>query len=313
MKLSVVIPCYNEEGNISLMHEKLIRALEDIKYELIFINDGSFDKTYDKLNEIYEKDKKHVKVINFSRNFGKDAAIYAGLANSKGNYTVIIDGDLQQNPKYLIKMMEFLDNNSEYDQIAMVNKKRPNEGFLARVLKSSFYKFINKLSDVKFENGASDFRMMRKEMVKSVISLTENNRFSKGIFAWVGFKTKYLAYEVEDRHSGKTKFNLTKSFKYAVNGIVNFSVKPLKIATVVGFLFSSISFIYLIFIIFKTLITGIDVPGYPSLICLILFLGGLNLLAIGIVGEYISKMYLEVKNRPIYIAKNTLGFEDDIL
>lgn len=313
MKLSVIIPCYNEEGNVKLMHEKLSSALKDIKYELIFINDGSKDNTYNKLKEEYEKDKTHIKVINFSRNFGKDAAIYAGLSNSKGKYSVIIDGDLQQNPNYLLKMIEFLDNNPEYDQVAMVNKKRPNESLLAKILKSTFYKFINRLSEIKFENGASDFRMLRKEMVKSIVSLSENNRFSKGIFAWVGYNTKYLPYEVEDRHSGKTKFNLIKSFKYAINGIINFSVKPLKISTITGFLFSSISFIYLIYILISTIVTGNPVPGYPSLICLILFLGGLNLLAIGIVGEYISKMYLEVKDRPIYIAKNTLGFEDEIL
>ena len=313
MKLSVIIPCYNEEGNVKLMHEKLSSALKDIKYELIFINDGSKDNTYNKLKEEYEKDKTHIKVINFSRNFGKDAAIYAGLSNSKGKYSVIIDGDLQQNPNYLLKMIEFLDNNPEYDQVAMVNKKRPNESLLAKILKSTFYKFINRLSEIKFENGASDFRMLRKEMVKSIISLSENNRFSKGIFAWVGYNTKYLPYEVEDRHSGKTKFNLIKSFKYAINGIINFSVKPLKISTITGFLFSSISFVYLIYILISTIVTGNPVPGYPSLICLILFLGGLNLLAIGIVGEYIAKMYLEVKDRPIYIAKNTLGFEDEIL
>ena len=165
----------------------------------------------------------------------------------------------------------------------------------------------------QFENGTSDFRMFRHSVVESIISLKENNRFSKGIFSWVGYKTKYMEYTVEDRHSGKSNFNLKNSFKYAWNGIVNFSVKPLKIATVVGTLISFVSFIYLLVIIIKTLITGGDVPGYPSLICVMLFLGGLNLLATGIVGEYISKMYLEIKSRPIYVAKNTLGFDDDIL
>ena len=172
---------------------------------------------------------------------------------------------------------------------------------------------MNQLSDTKFHNGASDFRMFRKNVVDAIVSLGENNRFSKGIFSWVGFKTKYLNYEVEDRHSGKSNFNLIKSFKYAWYGIVNFSVKPLKLATIGGILSSSFAFIYLIVILIKTLITGADVPGYPSLICVVLLLGGLNLLAVGILGEYISKMYLEIKRRPIYVAKNTLGFDDDVL
>lgn len=313
MKLNVVIPCYNEEGNIALLHEKLTETLSDISYELIFVNDGSLDNTYHKLEELYNKDPKHVKVINFSRNFGKDAAIYAGLSNSKAQYTTIVDADLQQNPKYIIEMLNFLDANNEYDAVAMVNKKRPNEKFIARFLKDAFYKFMNKLSDTKFHNGASDFRTFRYSVVKSIVSLGENNRFSKGIFSWVGFNTKYLEYEVEDRHSGKSNFNLIKSFKYAWHGIVNFSVKPLRLATTLGVISSLSAFIYLIVTFIKTLITGSDVPGYPSLICVMLLLGGLNLLATGILGEYIAKMYLEIKKRPIYVAKNTLGFDDDIL
>ena len=313
MKLDVIIPCYNEEGNITLMHEKLSEALSEIKYNLIFVNDGSKDKTIEKLNDIYKLDPKHVKVINFSRNFGKDAAMYAGLSHSNAEYAVIIDGDLQQNPKYLLEMLNFLETNKDYDQISMINNTRKKENGIIKLLKSMFYNFMNKLSDTHFENGASDFRMFRHSVVESIISLKENNRFSKGIFSWVGYKTKYMEYTVEDRHSGKSNFNLKNSFKYAWNGIVNFSVKPLKIATVVGTLISFVSFIYLLVIIIKTLITGGDVPGYPSLICVMLFLGGLNLLATGIVGEYISKMYLEIKSRPIYVAKNTLGFDDDIL
>ncbi len=313
MKLNVVIPCYNEEGNIALMHEKLTNTLKDINYELIFINDGSKDNTYQKLEDIYKLDPKHVKVINFSRNFGKDAAIYAGLSNAKAEYTTIVDADLQQNPKYIIEMLNFLETNKDYDAVAMVNQKRPNEKVIARILKGAFYKFMNKLSDTKFHNGASDFRMFRSNVVKSIVSLGENNRFSKGIFSWVGFNTKYLEYEVEERHSGKSNFNLIKSFKYAWHGIVNFSVKPLRLATTFGVISSLSAFIYLIVTLIKTLITGSDVPGYPSLICVMLLLGGLNLLATGILGEYIAKMYLEIKKRPIYVAKNTLGFDDDIL
>lgn len=313
MKLNVIIPMYNEEGNVLLIHQKLSETLKDIKYELIFINDGSIDKTYEKLEEIYNKDKSHIKVINFSRNFGKDAAIYAGMKASKAKYTTIIDGDLQQNPKYILKMIEFLEQNDDYDQVAMVNKNRAKDNFINKIFKNSFYTFINILSDTKFHKGASDFRTFRKNVVEAITSLGENNRFSKGLFSWVGFNTKYMPYEVEDRHSGKSSFNLTSSFKYAWQGIVNFSIKPLKLATIIGFISSFGAFIYFLIVIIKTLIEGSSVPGYPSLICVILFIGGLNLLAIGILGEYISKMYLEIKKRPIYVTKNKLGFDDDIL
>ncbi len=313
MKLNVIIPMYNEEGNVALMYKALSDTLKDIKYELIFINDGSKDKTYDMLSDIYNNDKKHVRVINFSRNFGKDAAIYAGLAHSKAKYTVIVDGDLQQNPRYLLEMMLFLEENDDYDVVAMVNEDRKKEGAIVKLLKNGFYSFMNILSDTKFHKGASDFRMFRRGVVEAILTLPENNRFSKGIFSWVGFKTKYMKYDVEDRHSGKSNFNIKSSFRYAWQGILNFSVKPLKVATVLGTIFSLFSFIYLLVVIIKTLITGADVPGYPSLICIILLLGGLNLMAVGILGEYISKMYLEIKKRPIYVAKNKLGFEDDIL
>ncbi len=313
MKLNVIIPMYNEEGNAALMHKTLTDTLKDLKYEIIFVNDGSTDKTAEILKDIYDNDKKHVKVINFSRNFGKDAAIYAGLSHSKAKYTVIVDGDMQQNPKYLIQMMLFLDEHDDYDIVAMVNEDRKKESGFVKLLKNAFYSFMNILSDTKFKKNASDFRMFRRGVVEAILSLPENNRFSKGIFSWVGFKTKYMKYDVEDRHSGKSNFNIKSSFKYAWQGIINFSVKPLKIATVLGIIFSLFAFIYLIVILIKTLALGADVPGYPSLICVILLLGGLNLMAIGILGEYISKMYLEIKKRPIYVAKNKLGFEDDIL
>lgn len=313
MKLNVIIPCYNEDGNILIFHEKISEVLKEIKYRLIFINDGSSDKTEEKLVSLYNKDKNHIRIINFSRNFGKEAAMYAGLIHSNAEYTCILDADLQHNPNYLLKMIDILDNNPEYDQVCMINKKRTNEIFLAKILKKLFYKIINKISDTEFKTGASDFRMFRKNVVEAINSLKENNRFSKGIFSWVGFNTKYIPYSVEKRYSGKSKFNIIKSFKYAWHGILNFSIQPLKLATRIGTIISSCSFIYLIYIFIDTLITGSKVPGYPSLICIILLLGGLNLLAIGILGEYISKMYLEVKNRPIYVAKNKIGFDDEIL
>lgn len=314
MKLNVVIPMFNEEGNVALLHKALSDALKDIKYELIFVNDGSRDKTYSMLKDIYDNDQKHVRVINFSRNFGKDAAIYAGLAHAKAKYTAVIDADLQQNPKYLLEMMDVLDKEEDVDVVSMVNETRDKENGLVKFLKNGFYSFINVLSDTKFHKGASDFRMFRYGVVEAILSLGENNRFSKGIFSWVGFNTKYLPYKVEDRHSGKSNFNIKSSFKYAFNGIINFSVKPLKLATIIGTVCSSVSFIYLLVVLIKTLITGADVPGYPSLICVTLLLGGFNLMAVGILGEYIAKMYIEIKKRPIYVAKNKLGFDkDDVL
>lgn len=311
MKLNVVIPMFNEEGNVALLHKALSDALKDIKYELIFVNDGSRDKTYSMLKDIYDNDQKHVRVINFSRNFGKDAAIYAGLAHAKAKYTAVIDADLQQNPKYLLEMMDVLDKEEDVDVVSMVNETRDKENGLVKFLKNGFYSFINVLSDTKFHKGASDFRMFRFGVVEAILSLGENNRFSKGIFSWVGFNTKYLPYKVEDRHSGKSNFNIRRSFKYAFDGIINFSVKPLKLATIIGTICSSVSFIYLLVVLIKTLITGADVPGYPSLICVTLLLGGLNLMAVGILGEYIAKMYIEIKKRPIYVAKNKLGFDND--
>ena len=311
MKLNVIVPCYNEEGNVELLHKKLSEALKEIDYELIFVNDGSKDNTYEKLNELYSIDKKHIRVINFSRNFGKDAALFAGLSHANAVYTVIIDGDCQQNPKYLLEMMDYLDKHEDIDQVAMINKTRDKEGIITKMLKGTFYSFINMISDTKFVKGASDFRMFRKNVVTAINQLPENNRFSKGIFSWIGFNTHYMEYKVEERHSGKAFFNIKNQFKYAVNGIINFSVKPLRIATFMGSLFSTGSFIYLLVIIIQTLATGADVPGYPSTICIILLLGGLQLLAVGILGEYISKAYLETKKRPIYLTKNKLGFNDE--
>lgn len=314
MKLNVIIPCYNEEGNINILYKKLEENLVNIDYKLIFVNDGSKDKTIKKLKELYEKDKAHVKIINFSRNFGKDAAMHAGLSHADAKYSVIIDGDCQQNPKYLLKMMKYLDEHEEVDQVAMVNKTRTKEGIIAKILKGIFYSFINAISDTEFIKGASDFRMFKKYVVEAIVALGENNRFSKGIYSWVGFNTYYMEYEVEERNSGKTKFNIIGQFKYAFNGIINFSVKPLRIATAIGFLSSCGSFIYLVITLVKTLVKGIDFPGYASLICIILLLGGIQLIALGILGEYVSKTYLETKKRPIYITKNKLGFtKKDIL
>jgi len=307
MKLSVIIPCMNEEGNIENLYFSLTKVLKDIKYELLFIDDGSVDKTLKILKQLNKKDK-HVKIISFSRNFKKEAAIYAGISKSIGEYTCIIDGDMQQNPIYLIKMLSFLDQNKEYDQVAMIMKKRKNETFIAKTLKKAFYKVIDLISDIHFEPGASDFRMFNKNVKNAVMSISENNRFSKGIFSWVGFNTKFMTYEVEKRKSGKTKFSLKTNLSYALDGILGFSTKPLRLATYTGILTSIAAFIYLVYIIIKTIILGTDVPGFASLMCIILLLGGIQLITIGILGEYLAKNYLETKKRPIYITKEEIGF-----
>lgn len=313
MKLSIVIPTFNEEENIKLIYDAIDKNLKDIEYEIIFVNDGSKDNTFDEIKRLYELDRVHIKAINFSRNFGKDAAIYAGILHARGEYTAIIDADMEQNPKYLLEMLEFLENNRDYDQVAMAIRERKSGNLFKRIGGKLFYKFINRLSDIKFQENVSDFRMFRENMKEAILSLKETNRFSKGIFNWVGFNTKIQKYDVEKRTYGKSKFNLKTSIKYAKEGILGYSIKPLRIATYIGLFTSSIGFVYLIYIIAKTVIIGIDTPGFATIVCLILFIGGVQLLCIGILGEYLAKMFIETKKRPIYVAQSKLGFSDDIL
>lgn len=313
MKLSVIIPSYNEEGNVKGIYESLAKALKNITYELIYVDDGSKDKTYKELEELYNKDKKHVKVISFSRNFKKEAAMFAGLCHSIGEYTCIIDGDMQQNPKYLLEMLDFLEKNKDYEQVAMVMKKRKVDNFIMKVSKKAFYFLIDKISDVHFESGASDFRMFRRCVTDAILSLTEKNRFSKGIFSWVGFNIKYMEYEVEPRANGKSSFNFINSLNYAIDGILGFSTKPLRISTYLGMFSSFVAFIYAVIIIIEKIAYGIEVSGYASIICVILLLGGLQLISIGILGEYLAKTYVETKKRPVYIIRKSLGFANKIL
>ena len=308
MKLSIIIPCYNEEGNIIKLNEKITKELNELDYELIYINDGSKDKTLDKIKEISIQD--NIKYISFSRNFGKEAGIYAGLTHSSGDLICIIDSDLQQNPKYVLNMYNQLKDNEDIDQIVMVMKNRNEENILNKITKKTFYKIINNLSDIKFIDGASDFRMFRKNVKNAILKLTETNRFSKGIFSWIGFNTKYMYYEVEKRYSGKTKFNKKESLKYAITGITNYSIKPLQLSTLIGSIISVFSLIYIIITILQVLIYGKEVPGYASLLVAILFMGGLQLIFIGILGTYLGKTYTETKNRPIYIEKETKGFDE---
>ena len=309
MLLSILIPSYNEEGNIIELNKRITESLKNIDYEIIYIDDGSKDKTLEKIKQV-AKDHNFIKYISFSKNFGKDAAIYAGLKKSTGYYTCIIDSDLQQNPKYIIEMLSYIKKHKEINQIAMVMKDRNNESFFTKKMKNIFYKLINKLSDIELVNGASDFRLFDISVKKSILSLSEKNRFTKGIFSWIGFNTIYMEYEVEQRYSGKSKFNLKKNIKYALTGITNYSIKPLYISSIIGFIISIISLIYIIIIVFKTLLLGKDIPGYASIMVLILLMGGLQLLFIGILGTYLGKTYIEVKNRPMYIQKETKGFDE---
>lgn len=303
MKLSIIIPCKNEEGNVLELYNKIKDTLGKVKYEMIYIDDGSTDKTLDILNSIYYKDKEHVRIISFSRNFKKEAAMFAGLTHAVGEYTCIVDGDLQQNPNYLLEMIDFLDNNKDYDEVAMRNKSRNNESFIMKFFKKIFYKCIDKMSDVHFENATSDFRMFRENVKMAMLTLKEKNRFTKGIFSWVGFNIKYMDFEMEPRKSGKTSFGFVSSIKYAISGITDFSDKPLKVPFIFGLLLFIIAIIYLI--------VGIVINSLNLVITLILILFSVTFVFMGIMGTYISKIHSEVKDRPIYISKLEKGFKKD--
>lgn len=307
MKLSIIVPCYNEEEMVSIFYDTIIEELKKIKinYELIFVNDGSKDKTLDELRKICKKNKK-VYVIDLSRNFNKEAAMLAGLEYSTGDYVVVMDADLQDPPNLLREMIKILDT-KEYDSVATYRINRKGEPPIRTFFARSFYKLINKMTKVEIVDGARDYRMMTRSMVDSLLKLQEYHRFSKGLFVWVGFKTKYLGYENIERPAGKTKWSFWKLFSYAIEGIVSFTTFPLRIATFSGILISLIAFIYLLYIFVNTLFYGNPVAGWASLACIILFLGGIQLLSIGIIGEYLARTYGEVKKRPVYIIKEVIN------
>ena len=309
--ISVMIPTYNEQDNVEEFHRVATKTFlnEKYEYEITFVNDGSSDDTLSILKRIYENDTKHVNVVSFSRNFGKESAIYAGLKNVSGDFITIIDADLQQRPELVKDMLKILKEHPEYDCVAAYQEERHESAALS-LFKGTFYKLINKLSEVEFRSGASDFRTMRRCVAEALLSLPEYHRFSKGLFSWVGFETYYMPYVAEDRHSGTSKWSFGSLFKYAINGIVAFTVSPLRLATYIGTIFSVLSIIYMIFVIIQKLFFSIEIPGYPTLICIILFLGGLQLIILGIIGEYLSRMYIEEKRRPIYIEKINLKAHD---
>jgi glycosyltransferase involved in cell wall biosynthesis len=307
MLLSVIVPCFNEEGNIDLFYDETVKALGDLmpETELIFVNDGSRDGTVEKLRALCARAQYRVRVVSFSRNFGKEAALLAGLEHATGDFTSIIDADLQQNPSYIVEMMQILEDHPEYDAVAAYQEER-RENFLISFIKKTFYKVMDSLTDVKIMQAASDFRLLRRPVVDAILSMPEKCRFSKGIFAWVGFETYYMPYEVEERASGTSKWNFWKLLTYAFDGIVAFSNKPLIMSSVVGFFIFCLSILYLIVIVVKTILWGDPVAGFPTLACLILMLSGIQLLGIGILGQYMAKNYTETKGRPVYIVKEEL-------
>lgn len=305
-KISIVVPCYNEEEALPLFYKEITKIVKEFKkteFEFLLINDGSKDRTLDIIRRLCKEDKR-VRYISFSRNFGKEAAMYAGLENATGDYIAIMDADLQDPPALLMDMYNSIIDEG-YDCVATRRVSRlgepPIRSFFARL----FYKFINKISKTEIVDGARDFRLMTRQMVDAILSMTEYNRFSKGIFGWVGFKTKWMEFENIERIAGTTKWSFWKLFLYSIEGIIAFSTIPLAIASIAGVLFCLIAFLMIIFIIFRTLVFGDPTSGWPSLVCIIFFVSGIQLFCLGIMGQYISKTYLETKNRPIYIVKET--------
>lgn len=311
MKLSLVVPCFNEADNVAAFHQAVVSAFDGCgyDYEIIFVDDGSSDATLHNLKKIYATQTCPMKIISFSRNFGKDAGIYAGMQHADGEYISLIDADLQQRPEIVRNMVNILDDQPEYDVIAAYQNRR-NEGKILTFFKESFYSIINKLSTVKLKADASDFRTFRRCVRDSIIDLAEYHRFSKGIFAWVGYSTCYIPYTALPRMAGKTRWSFRKLLNYAVEGIIGYSTAPLRIATYLGSITAIAAILYLIATVLKTLIVGIDVPGYATIIVLILLLGSMQLICLGIIGEYVGRTFEQSKNRPIYIAKEIITYKD---
>lgn len=299
--LSLIIPCYNEQEALPLFYKEVTRVLEEMKedYELVFVNDGSKDNTLNILKELASKDT-HVTYLSFSKNFGKEAAMYAGFCNVKGDYVAVMDADMQDPPSLLPQMLDIV-KGGEYDSVATRRVSRKGEPPIRSWFARQFYVIINKISDADVVDGARDFRLMKRDMVDAIVSLNEYNRFSKGIFGWVGFKTYWLAYENVERVAGETKWNFWKLFKYAIDGIINFSQVPLSISSWMGILMTVCSILSMIIIVVRKLIWGDPVDGWASTVCIILFIGGVQMLCLGIIGQYLAKTYLETKRRPHYI------------
>ena len=305
-KITVIVPCYNEEEALHYYYQEMARVMtlmNTYDFELLFVNDGSRDQTLDIIKELANDDKR-IKYISFSRNFGKEAAMYAGFENSTGDYVCLMDADLQDPPKLLPEMVKAIEEEG-YDSAATRRVTRKGEPPIRSFFARMFYKIMNKISDTELMDGARDYRLMTRQFVNSLLDMKEYNRFSKGLFGWVGYKTKWIEFENVERVAGETKWSFWKLLVYAVDGAVAFSTAPLAIASVLGMLMLLVSLVFIIFIIIRTLIFGAPVSGWPSLVCIITLIGGIQIFCVGILGEYLSKVYLETKRRPIYIVKDT--------
>ncbi len=308
--ISIVVPCYNEEAVLPLFYEEIQKIMEQMRaehshltFELLFIDDGSKDKTLEILRSMSLQDKR-VRYISFSKNFGKEAGMFAGLENSKGDYVVVMDADLQHPPAFLPKMYNFV-KDGEYDCATTRRVNRKGESKIRSMFARSFYKIMNKISQTEIVDGAQDFRFMTRQMVNAILDMKEYNRFSKGIFSWVGFKVRYIEYENVERAAGTTAWSFWGLFRYSLEGIFAFSTAPLSLAALLGVISCLVAFIMCIVIIVKTLAFGEPVAGYPTIMCVMFFLGGLQLFCTGILGQYLSKTYLESKHRPIYLTRET--------
>lgn len=306
--LSVIIPCYNEEENITFFYDEFIKNQsffeeKGMEFELLYVDDGSVDGTVAEVKKLHERDER-AHLVSFSRNFGKEAAMYAGLQKAKGDYVVIMDADLQDPPSLLPEMFSYLSEG--YDSVATRRVSRKGEPPVRSFFARRFYKLMKKISKTEIMDGARDYRLMTRQMVDAILSMKEYNRFTKGIFGWVGFKTKWLEYENVERLKGETKWNFWKLLIYSFEGITAFSTMPLLLASVVGVIFCILAFLMIIFIIVRKLIYGDPVSGWPSLVCIILMTSGVQFFCTGILGQYLAKTYMEVKNRPIYLVKEEI-------
>lgn len=311
MKLSLIVPCFNEAENVELFQDETMKAFQDCGYafEIIYVDDGSTDATLHQLRKLHKAQKCPVKVISFSRNFGKEAGLFAGLEYADGDYVSLIDADLQQRPEIVRQMVTYLEENPDCDVVAAYQDRR-REGKILSIFKKSFYRIINRMSDVTLHPEASDFRTFRKSVRDSILKLGEYHRFSKGIFAWVGYQTHYIPYTACERAFGTTKWSFRKLLNYAIEGIIGYSTAPLRLATWLGGMSGAAAVLYLIAVVLQKLIWGIDVPGYATIIVLLLFFGSVQLFCIGIIGEYVGRIFEQSKQRPIYLAKEVLLIEE---
>ena len=310
-RISIVVPCFNEEEALPVYYREMKRVmgeLSEVSFEILFVDDGSSDKTLEILKQLNAKDGR-CEYLSFSRNFGKEAAIYAGLKHASGDYVATMDVDLQDPPGLLPEMYRIL-KEEPYDSVATRRATRTGEPKIRSFLSETFYKFINSISKTEIVNGARDYRLMKRIMVDAVLEMSEYNRFSKGIFGWVGFRKKWLEYENIERSAGETKWSFWKLFLYALDGIVAFSTAPLVMASVMGMIFCLVAFVAIIFIIVRTVLFGDPTSGWPSMVCIIMFIAGVQLLCMGILGQYMAKTYLETKKRPLYLVEETE--EDEI-